>query len=104
VPGGKNIFALPPTKTAEFEVKNRHEGAEKNITKTFRVHVISVIFQNKVRSILETHSTKTTAVSESNNAEVLGRSPQPPNAGSGQSSLRCACGDFTAFLFKNTHF
>jgi len=33
VPGArrKNIFAPPPTKTVEFEVKNRHESKEKNI-------------------------------------------------------------------------
>jgi len=29
VPGNKNIFAPPPTKTAEFEVKNRRKGVEK---------------------------------------------------------------------------
>jgi len=27
-PGDKTIFALPPTKTAEFEVKNRRKSAE----------------------------------------------------------------------------
>jgi len=47
---GKNIFALPPTKTAEFEVTNRYESSEKQ-TKTFTVYIPSVIFQrNKVRS------------------------------------------------------
>jgi len=27
-PGGKNIFAPPPTKTVEFEVKNMRKSAE----------------------------------------------------------------------------
>jgi len=62
------MFAPPPSKNAEFEVKNRHESAEK--TKHL-LCVTSVIFRsNKVRLMLETHSTKATAVSKSNNAGV----------------------------------
>jgi len=41
VPGAreKEYFcpAPPPTKTAECEVKNRHESAEKHLTKTYTV-------------------------------------------------------------------
>jgi len=67
----KNIFALSPTKTSEFEVKNRHESAKKTKPKHLGC-VTSVIFRNKVRSMLETHSTKTTAVGERNNAACWG--------------------------------
>jgi len=51
--------------------------------------------------MLETHSTKATAVSESNNAGGRAPSLQRPTGIRGQSPRRC--GDFTAF-FKNTHF
>jgi len=66
------------------------------------MRVTSVIFRNKLRSMLETHSTKTTAVGESNNAEVLGRSPQPPEVNGGSRAEPPTL--FTAYLFKNTHF
>jgi len=66
----------PPTKTAEFEVKNKHESSKKK----HLLCVTSVIFgSNKVRTTLEKHSTKATAVGESNNA--AGRKDlQPPEA------------------------
>jgi len=58
----KSIFAPPPTKTAEFKVKNRHEKPEKTKPK-YLLCVTSVIFRsNKVLSMLETHSTKAPTV------------------------------------------
>jgi len=36
--GGKNFFALPPTKTAEFEMKNRRKSAEE----AKALHLLSV--------------------------------------------------------------
>jgi len=100
----ENYFAPPPTKIAEIEVKNRHEIVEKTKLKHL-LCITSVIFRsNKVRSMLETHSTKATAVSKSNNAGVWVRSPQPPEANGGRGLIFRRCGDFIAFLFKKYAF
>jgi len=60
VPGAREqkYFCAPPTKTAEFNVKNRHKSAKK--TKPEHLCVLLLLFfgSNKVRSTLETHSTK----------------------------------------------
>jgi len=104
--GQKYIFAPLPTKTAEFKVKNGHERAEKTKPKHLGC-VTSVIFRNKVRSMLKTHSTKTTAVEESNNAGVRG------SGGGALSRLRLTtvgrrdprrCGDFPTFFCKKRNF
>jgi len=41
-PEAKYIFARPPSKTAEFEVKNRHESVEK--TKPKHLLVLLLLF------------------------------------------------------------
>jgi len=56
--------------TAEFEVKSRHKSVEKTKPKHL-LCITSVIFRsNKVRLMLETHSTKATAVGKSSNTGV----------------------------------
>jgi len=57
--------------------KNWHESAKKTKPKHLLCVTSVVIFRsNKVRSTLETHLTKATAVGKSNNAGVGGRSSQ----------------------------
>jgi len=54
----------------------------------------------------ETHSTKTTAVGESNDAGVWGRSPQPPevNKGSGAEPPTLRLRRFYSFSFQKYAF
>jgi len=61
------------------------------------------LFFNKVRSMLETHSTKATAVGKRNNARVCGRISQGFGDPPVQRGFRPE-GDFTAFVPKNTNF
>jgi len=54
---GENIFAPPPTKTAEFEVKNLRKNAEEAKAEHL-LFITSVIFRsNTMRLTLETYPT-----------------------------------------------
>jgi len=44
-PGDKTIFALPPTKTAEFEVKNRSKSAEE--AKALHLLLVTSVYFSK---------------------------------------------------------
>jgi len=44
-PGDKTIFAPPPTKTAEFEVKNRRKSAEE--TKALHLLLVTSVYFSK---------------------------------------------------------
>jgi len=102
---GKKIFLCPhQQKLQSLKWKNRHESAEKAKSKHL-LCVTSVIFRsNKVRSMLETHSTKATAIGESNNAGGLGAEP---SVARGQQMFGGGSPDVLAILqlfSKNTHF
>jgi len=92
-----------PKKLKSSKWKNRHESAQKTKPKHL-LYVTSVIFRsNKVRSVLETHSTKAISVAESNNAGVWEPSLQSSvdNGVLRQSPRRCG---ILQLFSKNTHF
>jgi len=81
-------------------VKNRHESAEKTKPKHL-LCVTSIILRSKqVRSMLETHWMKATAVGESNNAGVWGRSTKPPEANMGSGAESTTLQRFYSFFPK----
>jgi len=58
VPGGKNIFEPPPTKTAEFEVKNGAKSRQKQKHNICCLLILIIFRSNQIDLPLKTHSGK----------------------------------------------
>jgi len=85
-------------------VKMGHESAEKTKPKYLGC-VTSVIFRsNKIRSMLETHSTKAAAIGKSNNAAACGRSPQAAGSRLGGRGGAPVAATILQLFSQNTHF
>jgi len=70
-PGDKNIFLLPPTKTAEFEVKNTRKTAEKAKSECLLL-LLLLVFNNNALS-LETCAEKVVTASGNKSVGVWSR-------------------------------
>jgi len=55
---GKTIFTPPPTRIADFEVKNMRKSAKKAKAENLMFDTSVILLNNKMRLTLETHSTE----------------------------------------------